>query len=792
MVVPLIGVAGGDDLKAIYAKRSKAVDEKTISAATKDAFALKLAGEQADGWRVSRKNKRSIRLVKDKPIDRKLEDDVWTLFYRMGFKELNIDRQFTIQASEKTPPRQLDVFAKDNETVFIVECTHSRETGPKSLKALLDKLGAMREDVVKAVHGYYGREPRLKIKLGIATRNIEWRTADRQRAEAAGIAIITEHDLAYFEKLTGLLKSAARYQFLGRYLSGEKVEGLRTKLPATKGKAGGRVFYNFLISPHELLRISYINHKSRSSNDDFDTYQRMVKPNRLKAIGRYIDEGGKFPTNIVINFKLDGLQFDQKEEFGDTATGILHLPGQYGSAWVIDGQHRLYGYAHAQRSEEQDSTVVTVLAYENIPIREEIKLFVDINTEQVKVSRNLVNEILSSLDIDDPDPKKRLDALYARIALRLDEYVSSPLSGRIVTVSQEKDHYRCLTLTSLADQIGDNALLGTIHRPTKNGPSHWMPGLLAHLSGDAALTMEKAVVTLSLYLTLFSKDLEGQWQLGDDKGGYLCTNNGIRALIMLLRKLLSYVENRDGVRMVTMSPEDIVERIEPLVRPVVEYFKGADSHQINAFRSRGSSLLSVGQNCLQMMSLIHEATPDFLTPEVRDYMNSRDVAGTKQAKDMIDEINKIIFEDVIATLKEKFGTQNEAWWLQGVPKGVRNNCDALYNENNGERERHRYLFLANYPEILLYGQNWELFKDYYNFYGKGKKADLVRWIGKINKARTITHHAEKGPLTKEDVDFVRTVHQLVKTHIEGRKKVDGKENYLASFATKDAGLEAAA
>jgi DNA sulfur modification protein DndB len=64
---------------------------------------------------------------------------------------------------------------------------------------------------------------------------------------------------------------------------------------------------------------------------------------------------------------------------------------------------------------------VTVLAYENLPIREEIKLFVDINTEQVKVSRNLVNEILSSLDIDDADPKKRLDALYARIALRLDE-----------------------------------------------------------------------------------------------------------------------------------------------------------------------------------------------------------------------------------------------------------------------------------------------------------------------------------------------------------------------------------
>lgn len=35
-------------------------------------------------------------------------------------------------------------------------------------------------------------------------------------------------------------------------------------------------------------------------------------------------------------------------------------------------------------------------------------MFVDINTQQVKVQRNLVNEISSSLNIDDEDPRKRL------------------------------------------------------------------------------------------------------------------------------------------------------------------------------------------------------------------------------------------------------------------------------------------------------------------------------------------------------------------------------------------------
>lgn len=664
MVQPLTGLASGDDLKPIYAQRSKTIDEKTISASSKEALALKLAGEEADGWRVLRKNQRSIRLAKNKPVDRQLEDDVWSLLYRMGFKELNLDRQFSIQAGDKTLPRQLDVFAKDDETVFIVECTHSRDIGPKSLKGQLDKLGAIREEVVKAVHTHYGREPRLKVKLAIATRNVEWRPADRARAEAGGVAVITEDDLTYFGKLTGLLKTAARYQFLGRYLSGEKVEGLRNKLPATKGRAGGRIFYNFLISPHDLLRIAYISHKSKTSNDDFETYQRMVKPSRLKAIGRYIDGGGKFPTNIVINFKLDrALQFDQKENFGDASTGILSLPGQYGSAWVIDGQHRLYGYAHASRSEEQDRSVITVLAYENLPIREEIKLFVDINTEQVKVSRNLVNEILSSLDIDDPDPKKRLDALYARIALRLDEYPSSPIRGRIVTVSQDKDNYRCLTLTSLADEIGGNNLIGTIHRQTKGSLGILVPGPLADASGDSKPIMEKAVATLSHYLMLFADRLETHWRLGDAKGGYLCTNNGIRALILLFRKLLTFVENKDNVRAVTTDPEDIVRRVAPYVEPVIDFFSRADLNEINSFRTRGSSLQSVSQNCFQMMSIIHEALPAFSTTELQEYMNSRDIEGTKHAKDMIDEINRIVFEDVISRLKSKYGTNKEAWWI---------------------------------------------------------------------------------------------------------------------------------
>jgi DGQHR domain-containing protein len=775
----LKGLASGDELKSLAAARARSVDEKTITAGSADSLALKLSAEEADGWRALKHNKRSIRVCRDKPIDRQLEDDLWTLLQRMGFDELNADRNFAIQLSEKAPPRQIDVFAKDHETVFVVECTHSRDSGPKSVKALIDKIGAIREDVIKAVHGHYGGNPKLKIKFAIATRNIDWRKADRDRAHDAGIAVITEDDIAYFQKLTDILKTGARFQFLARYLRGEKVEGLKAKVPATRGKVGKTTFYNFLISPHDLLRIAYISHKSKSSNEDLETYQRMVKPTRLKALGKYIDDGGVFPTNIVVNVKVEKLNFDIKETVEDTSTGTLSLPGQYGSAWIIDGQHRLYGYAYARRNADEDQSVISVLAYENLPIRDEIQMFVDINTRQVKVSRNLVNEIVSSLDIEHEDPKRRLDALCARVALRLDSLRDSPVRGRILTVAQDKTNIRCLTLTSLADGIAENNFLGALTKAQKGTAGFVIhPGPLGEVSTSPQLTLEKSSEALAGYFALFADALPEHWQLGDAKGGYLCTNLGLRALLKLLKRLIQYVE-RDGARTVLLDAPDIVARVAPLVKPILTYFKNAAPADIARFRNRGSSLASVDQNCLQLMAIIYDAMPAFDLPEIKKYIENQDAEGTKRAKDMIDEINHILFEDVIARVKEKYGEQNDAWWNLGVPKSVKNQCDLQYNENQGEHERWRYLYLINYADIVTTSENWDLFKDYYNFYGKGKKADLVRWIGKVNKARTVTHHAEKGPLSKDQVAFVAEVHELVRTHIAGRVPVDPKKRYLS-------------
>ena len=102
--------------------------------------------------------------------------------------------------------------------------------------------------------------------------------------------------------------------------------------------------------------------------------------------------------------------------------------------------------------------------------------------------------------------------------------------------------------------------------------------------------MNKAVDALSRYYGLFAANLESHWALGDDKGGYLSTNLGLRAITQLLRRLIAFVERKDEVNASTLEPEDIVDRIKGYVEPVIEYFKTADQNDIARFRNRGSSL----------------------------------------------------------------------------------------------------------------------------------------------------------------------------------------------------------
>ena len=275
-------VVSGDDITSELNPRKSKDMFKSVSGSSTKLIAEKTKLEEAEGWRTVRKNAKSTRMAKEKPVNEHLEDELWCILAQMGFKEMSKGRQFTISVKDGLPPRQIDVFAKDDETVIIVECTQRDTPGKKPMGQLIDKIRAIRPDLFKSIRKAYAKEAKLKIKHAIATRNISWTDVDLAKCKEAQIGVITDGEIDYYTALVQHLKRAARYQFLGHMFAGQKIDGLAREVVATRGKMGGETFYTFLIKPDELLKIAYVGHKASRDIENLDTYQRMLQPRRLK------------------------------------------------------------------------------------------------------------------------------------------------------------------------------------------------------------------------------------------------------------------------------------------------------------------------------------------------------------------------------------------------------------------------------------------------------------------------------------------------------------------------------
>lgn len=587
---------------------------------------------------------------------------------------------------------------------------------------------------------------------------------DLNKCKEAQVAVITDGELDYYAALAQHLRHASRYQLLGHMFSGQKIGGLARKVVATRGKMGGHTFYSFLISPDELLKIAYVGHKASRDIDNLETYQRMLQPRRLKKIAEYINGGGKFPTNIVVNLKTNkksAPKFEIKEKFDEKALGVLHLPPNYASAWIIDGQHRLYGYAYARGAEgfNQDSTVLPVLAYENLPAEEEMNLFIDINSKQVKVSTGLLVELYSDLHWKSANPEEAFQALLSRIAQRLNSDSTSPLHNRMVVTGKKKTKFRCLTQTSIRDGLWVAKLLGTSNKGAI------VPGPLATAGAGAYdANLKKGLSVISDCLRIFSTKMPAHWEAGDGPSGYLCTNNGIRALFHVIRDISDYVQQRDGMDFYLLDADETFENIKPYLQALADFFQNASDQEIQAFRRVGSSLTAVRQQAYGMEAHIQKKFGDFKPAGLQEYLESRDEEGTEKARAKVLRIQKRMFGYVIGILKKQYGTQGEAWWVKGVPLKIRTECRTRWEEKNCEGCVEEQLFLQNYVDICI--QNWNIVKDVISLDAKDKQAKQanIKWIKELNRVRNKVSHPEQGVLNAEQVAFVEDIYEKVEKY----------------------------
>lgn len=702
------------------------------------------------GWTILKKGKNSVRLQRPKALSTHFEDRVWTLLFKMQFELLSGAGGGILPLDLKnksSPSNQIDVVAIDSELTLGIECkTAEKYQKRPQFQEELAKFANFRERLSKAANAQWPAAHKRQTSLLFFTYNISLSENDRERAKQAKIFLFDEKDLEYYEKLVSQIGPAAKYQFFADMLPGKTVSGLEIKVPAVKTKMGPYNCYTFPISPEYLLKISYVSHRTKGKASDINTYQRMIAKSRLKAIKQYISNKGIFPTNIVVNLDKKCIEFQrvmqensQEEAEASGTLGWLHLRPAYKSAWIIDGQHRLFSYSGHPKAK---SGHLSVLAFEGIPPSAQARLFVDINAKQKSVKTSLLQELYSELNWDAEDPSVRVQAIVSKAVQILDSEKDSPLFDRIRTADSTKDAKRCISLAAVYSALEKQSFY--IAKASKGHVIETGP-LWAGSNED---TLHRTTTVIKGWLNALRNGAPDWWDLGSAEGGGFAMNDSITACINVLKSVMAYLE-QNGRNLHELNPSELVEAIQPYALVLSHYFGNMGPEDRKRYRDlRGSQGQTArARRCQQA---IREKFPKFTPAGLDEFINGEKEQTNLKAKQVIDRIEVLLKKLIIDELKQEFDTDSNSWWQEGVPKPIRLEvAKRQENDDNKRGSREAYFDLIDYRNIAL--ANWPLFQ---NLVGYGKKNDSkdkqTKWIVQVNEERNQVAHASSGVMLKMD------------------------------------------
>lgn len=750
-------------IKREAVRRRKLFDEQPVNAAEIAAF-------EADGWQVDRKLKRSIRMKRPKAIDERLENRFWLFLAHLGYPEINAGRKFTVVIERKDAGqlrKQVDVFAKDDETVVVAECKASGSFVKRSLQKDIEEFANLKKPIAQAVHKHYGGGKKLKIIWLFVTENIIWSAPDKERAKGEKIRIITERELRYYSQIADHIGKAARYQFLAEFLKDQSIPELSGKaIPAVRGKLGGKRFYCFVTTPRHLLKISFVNHRTLSDPEGAPTYQRLVSRTRMREIGEFIKAGGFFPNNLLINF-VRPVRFDKSvsNDSADIQFGQLFLPDKYRSAWIIDGQHRLYGFAPI--GDKYSDQNIIVVAFEQMSKIEEANLFVTINHEQKSVPKNLLDDLAGDLEWGSEVPSRRIGAISARLINLLNSDVGEPFFNRVAQQGMAATGKANLTLPALKDALRRSGLLG---RAVLNNKVYDHGPLCGATDSE---TLDRARTALDEFFSLIRNANMAEWDSGRD--GFICTNVAVQAYIMLFGVVIKYWEADTASNSREMDAEEIIMNIDEYLGPIREFLESSGPAKIKEEFQVQFGAGGPPEYFFRLCKLVKAKYADFQPEGMAEWeaeqSEDRIEEADAQLKDLVSEMRDYIF----SVFRSLYGEKNNAYWEKGVSDSTLKTAAYTRSQDYALEDRlplETYLEVVEMKKIVENKKVWPRFKSVFDIpeFGEKGQAKNLKWMLRINELRRIPGHPAKERKYKlDDFEYIEYIHNEFMTRL-GRAK----------------------
>jgi DNA sulfur modification protein DndB len=723
----------------------------------------------ADGWEIEKKFKTKIRVKKLKSIDVAYEDEVWATLAGLGFRYLNKDRKFKIPYSDDpTLTQQIDVFAADKETILIVECKATGGDPKKSnLKETIEALGGRREGILKTIRKLFP-DSKQKVKFLLATKNYYMSEPDSQRLDNFGILHLDEEAIKYYQDLAKHLGASARFQLLGALFEGQKIPELDNQAAAIRGEMGGHTYYSFSIEPEKLLKLGYILHRNKANRKLMPTYQRLIKKSRLLSVQEFINSGGFFPNSIVININTNGKKprFDLaplQVEASLSRIGVLHLPQTYRSVFIIDGQHRLYGYAN---SVYKSSNCIPVVAFVDLDRNEQLKLFMQINENQKAVPKNLRNTLNSDLLWNSDNKNDQTRALKLQIAMDLGEEPSSPLLDRVQVGENPKTDRRCITIDTIKIGLDRGNFFASFSKNAIKTDGTFYRG-----NNDDTYRILYPFIERSL--NYVKEGLPDEWQKGEGSDGFVSINAGIESMLRILSDIVDHLVNKKVVQPKSDKTETVLQEVFYYLDPLLAYWRNlSEDEKSELKRSYGVGLRTKYWRRLQRV--ISEARPDFNPEGLQSYWKDEAKRFNTQSIEMVRDIETFLKEDFRDRLGKFYGN---SWFKKGVPPQVQESATLMALTKNREIDASEdektpwdCLNIIDYRKIAIYGSNWrDIFEAVYTQPSRSKKGgnkeDKTSWMQKLETIRN--HNFHEYSVKEDEYEFLCNLHDwLIKKNAD--------------------------
>lgn len=688
------------------------------------------------GYRIRRPGKARTRMIKQKHHGRLWNHNVWSIFAKMGFEELN---EITRDSQKFVLPgiHEIDVFAKAGETVILVECKSKVKPGKKTIRSHLLEINGYREKATKFIKKHYGN--RIKVAFGLATENYAIPDADINLAKESNITLIDESTVDYYHQIIKGTGRVSKYQLLSDFFPRVEFEDLKVSVPALKTSIGGHDAFMFTIKPEKLIPISFIAHRAKGEAADVSSFQRLVKGRRLKEIREYIEGEAKgfFPTNVLLNIDSEGkgARYQSFYQPGDGQEFVnLMLPGRYKSAWVIDGQHRLLAYEESNLKNIQN---LCVIAFFDLDPSLQANMFVDINNKQKRVPANVIIELNAKLKWGSEKPKEFLQAMNARTMLTLATKRTSPLYG-LVKLEGDSDKSKPFTGKTIEEVIRTQRYFGTDKSGALQQSRFWVPQPVLERSKEKS--MNKLYNFLSLVLLEFDKScITWNKDLTNEEGRFVLTNNGISAIIQTLSPLISEAEKNLNMNSQDNSAHEIFDWINPWIRTLIQHFNGCGNEKLKSYREKQGKA-GQSQNKTIFLGIISKNHPDFRPVGLESALKEISEQWTEDATKLVKKMEERISSFWIAYLKEQYPEKDD-WLMEGVKQSI---VKEVFEKKLQNRATYEESFdLKHWKQICESPQYWTDTKHVFGIQkekGQSGKAKLLSWYDHLIKVRNKTAH----------------------------------------------------